>query len=350
MSLTQGAALPDVTVKQTSATTAPDYYKNYLSELADTGKKQVIGAVADPSKMVAGFGALQNATLQAAPSTLSAYAAPLHAGEATAANVAKGIGGEQINAFMNPYTQNVTDEMARLQQQNIQRNVMPQMKAGFVGTGGLGGQRYANALGQSTADMQSNLLGAQQGALQQGYKDAVNAALQQAQIQNQTAMTQGQLANIEATAGQSALKTGMDLGGQEQAVRQAVINAPLTTATNAAQLLRGYTVPTSTSQEYKGPLPGAYGASPLSQIAGLGALFASGAGGKSAWEGLVKAFSGGRGGSAAAVDLGGGLFMRPDGSIAGGSGNSDSGLDNDDLWAQTMGFGNYQEYLDSLGP
>jgi len=291
MSLTQGAALPDVTVKQTSATTAPDYYTNYLSNLATTGQAQVTGAVTDPSKMVAGFGDLQNAVLQAAPSTLTAYATPLQAGEATAADVAKGVGTADINAFMNPYTSNVTDEMARLQQQNIQRNIMPQLKAGFVGTGGLGGQRYANALGQTSADLQSNLLGAQTGALQQGYKDAVQAALQQAQVQNQAALTQGQLANIEATAGQSALKTGMDLGGQEQAQRQAVINAPLTTATNAAQLLRGYTVPTSTAQEYKGPLPGAYAASPLQQIAGLGALFASGAGGTSPFQGFQKALN-----------------------------------------------------------
>lgn len=300
MSLTQGAALPDVTVKQTAATTAPDYYTNYLSNLASTGQAQVTGAVTDPSKMVAGFGDLQNATLKSAPSTLAAYATPLQAGEATAAEVAKGVGGQQIANFMNPYTSGYTnaqgvrmpgvvDEMERLQQQNIQRNIMPQLKAGFVGSGGLGSTRYANALGQTTSDLQSNLLGAQTGALSQGYKDAVNAALQQAQIQNQTAMTQGQLANIEATAGQSALKTGMDLGGQEQAQRQAVINAPLTTAANAAQLLRGYTVPTSTAQEYKGPLPGSYAASPLQQIAGLGALFASAAGGTSPFQGFQRA-------------------------------------------------------------
>ena len=172
--------------------------------------------------------------------------------------------------------------------------------------------------------MQSNLLGAQQGALQQGYKDAVNAALQQAQIQNQAAMTQGQLANIEATAGQSALKTGMDLGGQEQAQRQSVINAPLTTAANAAQLLRGYTVPTSTAQEYKGPLPGSYAASPLQQIAGLGALFASGAGGTSAAQGLFKALgktpvtsvAGSVPDPTAGFDLSGGLTPPTDQEIA----------------------------------
>ena len=324
MSLTQGAPLPDVSVKQTSATTAPDYYTNYLSNLATAGQAQVTGAVADPSKMVAGFGDIQNATLKAAPSTLSAYATPLQAGEATAANVAGGVNAADIGTFMDPYKKDVVNEMERLQQQNIQRNVMPQLKAGFVGSGGLGGQRYANALGQSTADMQANLLGAQTGALSQGYKDAVQAALQQAGIQNQAALTQGQLAGIESTAGNAALKTGMDLGGQEQAQRQAVINAPLTTATNAAALLRGYTVPTSTAQEYKGPLPGSYSASPLSQLIGLGTLFASGAGGTSAAQGMLKALgktpansvTGSVSDPTAGFDLSGGLTAPTDQEIA----------------------------------
>jgi hypothetical protein len=141
----------------------------------------------------------------------------------------------------------------------------------------------------------------------------------------------------------------MDLGGQEQAQRQSVINAPLTTAANAAQLLRGYTVPTSTAQEYKGPLPGSYGASPLSQIAGLATLFASPTGGQSAWQGLAKAFGGGSSGSAGAVDLGGGIFMRPDGTISGGTmTTADTGLSNDDLWAQTSGYANYQDYLNKF--
>jgi hypothetical protein len=42
--------------------------------------------------------------------------------------------------------------------------------------------------------------------------------------------------------------------------------------TNQSQLLRGYTIPTSTGSSYTGPIPGAYSASPLQQIAGLGAL------------------------------------------------------------------------------
>jgi hypothetical protein len=39
-----------------------------------------------------------------------------------------------------------------------------------------------------------------------------------------------------------------------------------------AQGIRGYSVPTGVSSTYTGPIPGAYAASPLSQIAGLGSI------------------------------------------------------------------------------
>jgi hypothetical protein len=48
-----------------------------------------------------------------------------------------------------------------------------------------------------------------------------------------------------------------------------------------AQLLRGYTYPTSTTEKYVGPAS-SYGPSPLSQIAGLGTLVGSAFGSKDA--------------------------------------------------------------------
>jgi hypothetical protein len=254
-------------------------------------------------------------------------------------------GQEQAQQYMNPYLQSSLNpqlEEAR-RQSNIseQQNKAAMTKAGAFGGGrgailtaenqrnlgtnlaGITGKgydtAYTNAMGQFNADQarnmqaqqaseQSKQFGAGQGmtAAQQAaqYGQAANQASEQSrqfgadlglkglQTGLQAAQTQGNLANIGATAGQSALKTGMELGGVQQALDQAKINAPLTTATNAAQLLRGFTVPTGTSQEYKGPLPGAYAASPLSQIAGLGTLFASSAGGQSAAQGLLKALRG----------------------------------------------------------
>jgi hypothetical protein len=157
----------------------------------------------------------------------------------------------------------------------MQRNIMPQMKASFVGSGGLGGQRYANATGQALTDMQANLTGQQTGAMQKGYSDALQAAINQMQAQNQSANVQGQLAGKEQELGLTGAGALTKAGAEQQAFEQSKINAPLTNATNASNLLRGYTAPTSTTSSFTGPIAGVYSNSPLSQIAGTSALLAS---------------------------------------------------------------------------
>lgn len=273
MSLTQGGVLPDVNTTTTSTTTAPDYYTNYLTDIAKAGQS---GISMDPTKMVAGFTDLQKQGFSGIQPAADAYKTGLSGAQATADLVAKGVTPGAIQSFMSPYTTNVVNEMERLQQQNIQRNLMPALKSGFVGSGDLGSRRYAGALGQTSADWQSNLLGQQTGALQKGYSDAVNAALQNAQLQNQAAITQGNLAAKAQELGLTGTEALLNAGAKQQAQEQAKIEAPLKMATNAAALLRGYTVPTTVKQEYKGPMPGAYAASPLQQIAGIAALLASG--------------------------------------------------------------------------
>ena len=67
-----------------------------------------------------------------------------------------------------------------------------------------------------------------------------------------------------------------------------------------AQALRGYNVPTSVSNTYNGPIPGAYAASPLAQIAGLGAIVGGISNtkfGSAAGDWLGKLFTGSSGGS-----------------------------------------------------
>jgi hypothetical protein len=177
---------------------------------------------------------------------------------------------------MNPYTQNVVDEMGRLSQQNVQRNLLPTMKAGFVGSGGLGSQRYASALGQGLADTQTNLTGQQYGALSSGYKSAVDQAIQNAQLENQAAKTQADIASKEQELGLSGASAMTKAGAEKQAYTQSIIDAPLKNAANVSQLLKGYTIPTSTTEDFTGPIAGVYSPSPLSQISGLGTLLASG--------------------------------------------------------------------------
>ena len=268
----QGTVAPDVNTAKTSTTQAPQYFTDYLSGIAGAGGT----ALARPAdQLVAPLTALQQQGYAGVPTAAEAYKPQLGLAEQTAEN-ASGIGAGDIQKFMNPYTQNVVDEMARLQQQNIQRNLMPQLKAGFVGTGGLGSQRYANALGQTASDWQSNLTGQQYGALSSGYKNALEAALSEGQLQNQVAQTQGNLGAQEQSLGLAGTGAMTKAGAEQQAFNQAQINAPLANATNVASLLKGYSVPTSVTETYKGPMAGVYGASPLSQVTGLGALIGSG--------------------------------------------------------------------------
>jgi hypothetical protein len=279
-SIFQGTIAPDVNTTKTSTSTAPQYYTDYLSGLAGAGT----AALNRPAgELVAPMTALQQQGYAAVPGAATAYQPGLAAAQQTASGVAQGLTPQRIQSLMNPYTTGVVNEMERLQQQNIQRNLMPQLKAGFVGSGGLGSQRYANALGQSTADMQANLLGAQTGALQQGYAQALQAALNEGQMQTQAAQLQGNLGAQAQTLGLAGAGAMTKAGAEQQAFEQSKINAPLTQATNVSNLLKGYTYPMSTTETYKGPMSGVYGASPLSQITGLGAIVGSGTDPKNPW-------------------------------------------------------------------
>jgi hypothetical protein len=151
----------------------------------------------------------------------------------------------------------------------VQRNLLPTMKAGFVGTGGLGSQRYAGALGQSMADIQAGLTGQQYGALSKGYSEALKGALDEAQLQNLAAGTQGKLAQQELDTGLTAAGALTKAGAERQGYQQSLLDAPLKTATTASGLMRGYTVPQSQVEKFVGPKAGMYSTSDLSNILGV---------------------------------------------------------------------------------
>jgi len=279
MSLFQGTAPPNVDTTKSTATTAPGYYTDYLSGLAGAGQQALAKS---PAELVAGFSPLQQQAFGNVQNAATSYMPQLGAAQATAGLGAQGITQQNIQNYLNPYAQNVVGEMARLNQQNLSQNLLPNLKAGFVGTGAGGSQRNAGALAQFLAQNQANLTGQQTGELSKGFTTALGAAGQQAQLQNQAAQVQGQLAAQQQQLGLAGNKAIMDAGAQQQALEQARINSPLVQAGNVAQLMRGYTIPTSTVEKYSGPAA-AYGPSPLAQISGLGSLLGSGFNTQGGW-------------------------------------------------------------------
>lgn len=304
-SILAGTPLPDIKSQTTNATVAPDWYNTYMKDIAEAGTNQMN---MDPTKMIAPQSSLTTTAIKDAPSALTAYQAPLAAAQLTAGTAAQGVGPTQISNFMNPYTQNVVSGMANLSQQNTNDVIMPSLLAAAGGSGNFGSARAQNAAAEALARIQSGLTGQQAGALQTGYQNATTSALQNASLQNQAAQTQGQLAATEGTQGANYLNNMNSLGALDQAYNQSIINAPMTTATNAANALSTLKVPSTTTTNYVGPgQSGQYSTSPLGAITGLGALFASGAGGSSPAAGIGKAL-GNVGGYL------GGLFSTPSGS------------------------------------
>jgi hypothetical protein len=240
---------------------------------------------------------------------------------------------QTVKNFMNPYTQCVVNAIGNLGQANIAQNLAPGANAGLVGSGQFGSSRGTQALGQVLSNAGLGITAQQACALKSGYTQAMCAAQKQAALYGQLGSTAGSLANQQAqnelaagsalgqltnqqmqnqlAAGQLqgclAYKTqaGMlnagnalsnlattqgalntqclnnlaTLGAQQQQIAQGAQCYGLNQLAKESNLIKGLTVPTSTSSKYCGPIPGAYNNSPLSQIAGLGS-FAQGIFGK----------------------------------------------------------------------
>lgn len=260
----QGAPLPSVTTTEQKQQVLPEFYTNYLQDVANLGTNAV------QQGGVAGFSPLQQQAFQMAPQT--AFSGAQTAGDAASLLGASGTTAAptMVGAYMNPYMSNVVDEMSRLQQQNIQRSILPALRSAGVGSGGFGSSRQANVTGQAMADMQRNLLGQQYNALYSGYGDAMKAAQTDLNRQMQAGQGLGNVAQQQYNIGTGGLDVLQKLGAQQQELGQQQLNYPMVQAQNLAKLFQGLNIPAGETLQKVGPgQSGQYALSPLSQISGL---------------------------------------------------------------------------------
>lgn len=270
MSIFQGTALPNVTTTVTAKQEAPDYYKDYLTDLSTAASTAMDKTAAQG---IAGYDPLQTAGYGALPGAATSYKPGLEAAQSTLARAAQGVTGERIQELMNPYTNAVVNEMERLQQQGLQRSILPTFKAGFVGTGGLGGQRYAGALGQALADAQRNLTGQQATALQAGFTEAQKTALGELPYLTAAGQQQAQAAKMEQDLGLTGAGALTKAGAERQKYEQSILDYPLKQAVEASGLMRGYQVPTTTATTTVAPgQAGQFTKSPLENILSVASM------------------------------------------------------------------------------
>ena len=270
MSFFQGSALPNVTETQTTKDQTPGWYSDMANKLSTTGQGFLNKT---PDQLVAGYDPLQTQGYGQVSDAASAYKPGLASATQTANAAAAGITPERLQQLMNPYTANVVQELARQSGNALQRNILPQITGGFVGSGALGSSRYAGALGQAMTDVSANLAGEQGKLLASGYNSAVDALLKEQQNMTQAGNLQGDLAAQEQALGLTGAGALRTAGAERQKYEQQKLEAPLTTASNVAGLLRGYTIPTDRTQTTVKPgTQGQFGLSDLQKIGGIASI------------------------------------------------------------------------------
>lgn len=274
--LLQGSQLPASITTTQSQATAPQFYTDYLQNVANLGQNAI------RQGGVAGFSPLQQQAFNMAPQT--AFAGSQSFGQAgqmigQAGNTTV---PQVIGQYMNPYTSGVVNEMGRLQQQNIQENVLPNLNAGAIGSGQYGSQRQMQTTGNTMRDMQANLLGQQTGALQSGYTQAGQQAQTDLSRLGQAGQMMSSLGTQQNQLGLGGLNQLLAMGAVQQGQGQKLLDKPMQNAQDYAKLLQGLQMPTGSTTQVTAPgQQGQFTNSPLSDITGLLAAIASFYGGSS---------------------------------------------------------------------
>jgi hypothetical protein len=166
-------------------------------------------------------------------------------------------GAQNIGQFMNPYTESVTNQIARMGARNLSENLLPSVSDAFIRAGQFGGTRMGEFGSRALRDTQESVLGQQSQALQAGFGQAVSASQQDAARQAQLASTAGglgtaqqqailsggqaltsaqqQAAQQEMARAQALGNVGAQLGGLTQAQQQALMSAAQQTGSLTGQ-------------------------------------------------------------------------------------------------------------------
>jgi len=130
---------------------------------------------------------------------------------------------QDIGQFFNPYTESVTNQIARLGARNLSENLLPAVSDSFIRAGQFGGTRMGEFGSRALRDTQESVLAQQSQAMQAGYGQALSAAQQEAARQAQLASTAGGLGTAQQ---QAILQGGQALtSAQQQAAQQEIARA-----------------------------------------------------------------------------------------------------------------------------
>ena len=241
---------------------APEVESRKLA-LYDQAAELAKSPVGIPAFQVAGPSGLEQAGFQQAGTTGVGQAA-LGMG---IGSVLQSAAGPNINQFLNPYQQYVTDEIAR--QGQMAQN---QLSANAIGAGAFGGAREGVQRAELQRATQANI----GQSLAGGFQQAAGLAAQQQGLQQQAGQLLGQMGAQQQAMQQADIASLLQAGGVQRALGQQALDAQRQTELSRAyepyqrlEFLKGImtNMPTSQSAVTATTAPGT---NPLAQAAGAG--------------------------------------------------------------------------------
>lgn len=244
------SSVPLAPSASTTQTVLPDWYTNYAQSII--GQQQT--AAATPyapyqGPRVADFTPQQQAGFAATDAAAGSYAPALDAAGGALTNVQNGptatsaaqpylnqadqTASSQVGGYLNPYMQNVTDQIARQGNLNLTQNLLPAIGDQFVGAGGYGGSRQAEAIGKAIRSTQDDITSQQGAALASGYNSSLGAAQTDLARQGALGATAGNAAATTAATGINTAGALTSLGAQTQGL--GLTGAGALTASGAQQ-------------------------------------------------------------------------------------------------------------------
>ncbi len=209
------------TITSTATTALPEWYNQYAQNLLG----RAYSATEEPyqdygAARVAGFTPDQQQAFQMARQGVGSYQPYLQQGAQTINQAAQGSAGaaaspflqagtgsfpQNAQAYMNPYTQSVVNNVSTLAARNLGENLLPQVNRAFIGGGSFGGGRNAEMTARTVRDANEAALRQQAELMNTGYNQAAN-------IYNQDASRQLQAGNVAGSTATSDLYRQMQAG------------------------------------------------------------------------------------------------------------------------------------------
>ncbi|MCC7495863.1 MAG: hypothetical protein IT204_26155 [Fimbriimonadaceae bacterium] len=199
----------------TTETVRPDWYTNYAMQvLANQQAASANPYAVYQGPRTAGFTADQLQGFDATKSAAGAYQPALGA----ATGMVQGAAGSSaleaaspyltrsaqtapqvVGDYMSPYQGAVLDRIAALGNRNLTENLLPTISDQFVGSGGFGGSRQAEAIGRAIRETQEGITAEQAKYLDAGYQSALGAAGTDLSRLGQLGSTAGSLTSQDAS-------------------------------------------------------------------------------------------------------------------------------------------------------